>query len=61
MGHRLKGVEGTYSHASPEMERAVARGLQKLWEVSAGAEDWAHRQFWVTPGYRTSHISPIGS
>ncbi|MFF9200019.1 tyrosine-type recombinase/integrase [Streptomyces sp. NPDC014779] len=49
MGHKLKGVEGTYSHTSPEMELAIAQGLQKLWEASQGAEeapgeDWAQRR-----------------
>lgn len=49
MGHKLKGVEGTYSHTSGEMELAIAQGLQKLWETSQGAEekvgeDWAHRR-----------------
>ncbi|MFG2747255.1 hypothetical protein ACGFY0_45395, partial [Streptomyces chartreusis] len=34
MGHRLKGVEGTYSHTSPEMELAIAKGLQETWEKS---------------------------
>ncbi|MFF2773393.1 tyrosine-type recombinase/integrase [Streptomyces sp. NPDC058052] len=49
MGHKLKGVEGTYSHTSAEMELAIAKGLQKLWLASqtAGEEvgaDWAHRR-----------------
>lgn len=49
MGHKLKGVEGTYSHTTGEMELAIAQGLQKLWEASHGAEesvgeDWAHRR-----------------
>lgn len=34
MGHRLKGVEGTYSHTSPEMELGIAKGLQRAWEES---------------------------
>ncbi|MFE0699165.1 hypothetical protein [Streptomyces sp. NPDC058872] len=49
MGHKLKGVEGTYSHTSGEMELAIAQGLQKLWEASQSAEEavgenWAHRR-----------------
>ncbi|OKK06451.1 hypothetical protein AMK26_10565 [Streptomyces sp. CB03234] len=49
MGHKLKGVEGTYSHTSPEMELAIAKGLQELWEksltdeASTGAE-WEIRR-----------------
>ncbi|MFF2405766.1 LysM peptidoglycan-binding domain-containing protein [Streptomyces sp. NPDC058092] len=34
MGHKLQGVEGTYSHTSPEMELGIAKGLQKAWEKS---------------------------
>ncbi|HWU08825.1 MAG TPA: hypothetical protein VN520_20995 [Streptomyces sp.] len=34
MGHRLKGVEGTYSHASPEMEFGIAKGLRRAWPES---------------------------
>lgn len=49
MGHKLKGVEGTYSHTSPEMELGIARGLQRLWDASQGeeqqpSEDWAERR-----------------
>ncbi|GGT07426.1 hypothetical protein P6B95_30800 [Streptomyces atratus] len=32
MGHKLQGVEGTYSHTSPEL--GIARGLQEAWEKS---------------------------
>ncbi|MEU9606196.1 hypothetical protein [Streptomyces sp. NPDC048057] len=39
MGHKLQGVEGTYSHASPVMERDIARGLQVAWELSQSTED----------------------
>ncbi|MFE9936372.1 LysM peptidoglycan-binding domain-containing protein [Streptomyces hirsutus] len=35
MGHKLQGVEGTYSHTSPEMELGIARALQETWEKSA--------------------------
>ncbi|MEV6477666.1 hypothetical protein [Streptomyces sp. NPDC051657] len=38
MGHRLKGVEGTYSHTSPEMELGIAKGLQRAWEASLTEE-----------------------
>lgn len=34
MGHKLQGVEGTYSHTSPEMELGIAKELQKAWEKS---------------------------
>lgn len=34
MGHKLQGVEGTYSHSSPEMELGIARALQGAWEKS---------------------------
>ncbi|MFE7357480.1 hypothetical protein ACFU8Q_31105 [Streptomyces sp. NPDC057543] len=34
MDHKLRGVEGTYSHTSPEMELGIARGLQEVWEKS---------------------------
>lgn len=34
MGHKLQGVEGTYSHTSPEMELGIARALQEAWEKS---------------------------
>ncbi|MFE5967090.1 LysM peptidoglycan-binding domain-containing protein [Streptomyces sp. NPDC056463] len=48
MGHRLKGVEGTYSHTSPEMELAIAKGLQDIWEKSLLPEqepgDWTRRR-----------------
>jgi len=44
MGHKLQGVEGTYSHTSPEMELGIARALQKAWEKSAAAE--AEPQQW---------------
>jgi len=39
MGHKLQGVEGTYSHTSPEMELGIARALQKTWEESAQDEE----------------------
>ncbi|MGW1127498.1 tyrosine-type recombinase/integrase [Streptomyces sp. NPDC002526] len=47
MGHKLQGVEGTYSHTSPEMELNIARGLQQAWEKSLTDEadvaaDWRH-------------------
>lgn len=32
MGHRLQGVEGTYSGVTPTMELRVAESLQKRWE-----------------------------
>ncbi|MFE2021346.1 LysM peptidoglycan-binding domain-containing protein [Streptomyces sp. NPDC059499] len=49
MGHRLKGVEGTYSHTSPEMELGIAKGLQRAWEESLAEEtgevaDWQGRR-----------------
>ncbi|MDT9688150.1 hypothetical protein Q5762_07240 [Streptomyces sp. P9(2023)] len=48
MGHRLKGVEGTYSHTSPEMELAIAKGLQETWEKSLVEEmepaEWVRRR-----------------
>jgi len=34
MGHRMQGVEGTYSHVSPEMERRISEKLQERWEAS---------------------------
>ncbi|MEV6121422.1 LysM peptidoglycan-binding domain-containing protein [Streptomyces sp. NPDC052077] len=39
MGHKLQGVEGTYSHTSPEMELGIARGLQEAWEKSLRGEE----------------------
>ncbi|WP_328902337.1 LysM peptidoglycan-binding domain-containing protein [Streptomyces sp. NBC_00441] len=49
MGHKLQGVEGTYSHTSPEMELGIARGLQKAWEKSLTDEvdqtaEWRERR-----------------
>jgi integrase len=44
MGHKLQGVEGTYSHTSPEMELGIARALQEAWEKSA--EDEQEPQQW---------------
>lgn len=38
LGHRLQGVEGTYSHTSPAMERGIARGLQWAWETALKGE-----------------------
>lgn len=38
LGHRLQGVEGTYSHTSPAMERGISRGLQWAWETSLKGE-----------------------
>ena len=47
MGHKLQGVEGTYSHTSPEMELNIARALQQAWGKSLTDEadvaaDWRH-------------------
>lgn len=39
MGHKLQGVEGTYSHTSPDMELGIARALQETWEKSAADEE----------------------
>lgn len=48
MGHKLQGVEGTYSHTSPEMELGIARALQETWEKSAFADgeprQWERRR-----------------
>ncbi|MFF0510993.1 LysM peptidoglycan-binding domain-containing protein [Streptomyces sp. NPDC004250] len=48
MRHRLQGVEGTYSHTSPEMELAIARSLQEAWEKSAVEDEeppqWERRR-----------------
>lgn len=48
MGHKLQGVEGTYSHTSPEMELGIGRALQEAWEKSALAEEeppqWERRR-----------------
>lgn len=47
MGHKLQGVEGTYSHTSPEMELGIARALQKTWEESAAEQEpqqWERRR-----------------
>lgn len=49
MGHKLQGVEGTYSHTSPEMELGIARGLQEAWEKSLGdgvdeTAEWRERR-----------------
>lgn len=49
MGHKLQGVEGTYSHTSPEMELGIARGLQEAWEKSASdavdeTAEWRERR-----------------
>ncbi|WP_042365146.1 tyrosine-type recombinase/integrase [Streptacidiphilus neutrinimicus] len=37
MGHKVHGVEGTYSHVSPEMERQIQEALQKRWKSSVAA------------------------
>lgn len=34
MGHKLPGVEGTYSHTTLSMELKIAESLQSLWESS---------------------------
>lgn len=36
MGHRIGGVEGTYSHVSAAMERRISETLQERWEKSVG-------------------------
>ncbi|MFE7429662.1 hypothetical protein [Streptomyces sp. NPDC057545] len=51
MGHKLQGVEGTYSHTSPEMELGIARGLQEAWEKPL--TDAAHE----VSGWRTKRSS----
>lgn len=51
MGHRLKGVEGTYSHTSPEMELGIAKRLQAVWLESL-AEEQGEAPEWL--GRRTS-------
>lgn len=38
MGHRLRGVEGTYSPTSPETELGIAKGVQPVREESPGAD-----------------------
>lgn len=37
MGHKVQGVEGTYSHVSREMERQIQEALQKRWKSSVAA------------------------
>lgn len=32
MGHRQKGVAGTYSHVTPPMNTVMLDGLQRRWE-----------------------------
>ncbi|MFG3154265.1 LysM peptidoglycan-binding domain-containing protein [Streptomyces sp. NPDC048219] len=48
MGHKLQGVEGTYSHTSPEMELRIAQELQTTWETSLQDEEeppqWERRR-----------------
>jgi integrase len=39
MGHKLPGVEGTYSHTTLAMELKLAEVLQSLWERSIGEPD----------------------
>lgn len=50
MDHKLRGVEGTYSHTSPEMELGIARGLQEVWEKSLinGVDETAGEVLFLT-------------
>lgn len=47
MRHVVGGVEGTYSHTTLQMERAIAADLQKLWEASVKVKD--HHREWDDP------------
>lgn len=36
LGHKMRGVQGIYSHVTPEVERRLVAGLQERWERSQG-------------------------
>ena len=41
LGHKMRGVQGIYSHVTPEVERRLVAGLQARWERAAGVKDQA--------------------
>ena len=36
LGHKMRGVQGIYSHVTPEVERRLVAGLQARWERARG-------------------------